>query len=491
MDTEFRLETLRQALRSATEKAARDRASTSTRQSSLGLDNRMESLEQFTNEQIARELQAFPEHRMGSIEKVTRSSQPPKPSSSRGRASRSSKKRRRRSKSTRRRIRSRSTRRRRRIRSRSTRRRRRTRSKSTRGRRSLKFTRDGRKVSLVARQALRSATEKAVRDRASTSNRQSSLDNRLESLEQFTQDQIAHELQAFPEHRMGSIEKVTKDQIAGELQVHTAREHAARDLVSASVIESLEKFTNEQIAAGLAALDPQAVYEVEYCFESLVGRWRDQHASLYEVSVDKSEVTICTTRRNGEVLVNDKLVKRDAKSGWITWGRDRRTGSRYLLSKLDSRSIKWEKQHAADFVWSRVGECPVRPKSEKDRGASSSTVAQGRQSRSQKGVIIIKWRRVRRSQARSRCRAASPSAAAAVAHSTLRAECSRGGSPQAQPRRKLGPPPLVGRPRRKLGPPPLVGRPRRKLGPPPLVMTAAAVEVPLSVRLHLLLAELD
>ena len=467
MDTEFRLETLRQALRSATEKAARDRASTSTRQSSLGLDNRMESLEQFTNEQIARELQAFPEHRMGSIEKVTRSSQPPKPSSSRGRASRSSKKRRRRSKSTRRRTRSRSTRRRRR-----------TRSKSTRGRRSLKFTRDGRKVSLVARQALRSATEKAVRDRASTSNRQSSLDNRLESLEQFTQDQIAHELQAFPEHRMGSIEKVTKDQIAGELQVHTAREHAARDLVSASVIESLEKFTNEQIAAGLAALDPQAVYEVEYCFESLVGRWRDQHASLYEVSVDKSEVTICTTRRNGEVLVNDKLVKRDAKSGWITWGRDRRTGSRYLLSKLDSRSIKWEKQHAADFVWSRVGECPVRPKSEKDRGASSSTVAQGRQSRSQKGVIIIKWRRVRRSQARSRCRAASPSAAAAVAHSTLRAECSRGGSPQAQPRRKLGPPPLV-------------GRPRRKLGPPPLVMTAAAVEVPLSVRLHLLLAELD
>ena len=144
------------------------------------------------------------------------------------------------------------------------------------------------------------------------------------------------------------------------------------ETVSASVIESLEKFTSEQIAARLAALDSQvAVYEVEYCLESLVGRWRDQHASLYEVAVDKSKVTICITRRNGKVLVNDKLVKRDAKSGWITWGRDRRTGCRYLLCKLDSRSIKWEKQHAADFVWSRVGECPVRPKSEKDRDRKS------------------------------------------------------------------------------------------------------------------------
>ena len=214
---------------------------------------------------------------MGPIEKVTKSSQPPRQSSSRGRTSRSSKKRRRRSKSTRRRTRSRITRRRR------------TRSKSTRGRRSRsskstrraaadekltkkqivgelqalrtareqeardlvsasdkqyslknriesleKFTRDGRKVSFEARletlrQALGSAAEKGDRDRPSTSNRQSSLDNRVESLEQFTHDQIAHELQAFPEHRMGSIEKVTKDQIAGELQVRTAREHAARD----------------------------------------------------------------------------------------------------------------------------------------------------------------------------------------------------------------------------------------------------------------------
>jgi len=176
---------------------------------------------------------------------------------------------------------------------------------------------------------------------------------------------------------------------------------------------------------------------VKYCFESLVGRWRDTKAkaSTYEVSVHDSKVTIRTTRHDGLVLVTTGLVRRDVNSGCIIWGQP---GPRqYWLSELDSRSLKWRHQRLAAFVWHRVGECPVPPKSEEDRptqtspspsklrqelkaqhdkecendldtagrsksslqaeagaegpeaksrGASSSTVAQGKQSHSQKGA---------------------------------------------------------------------------------------------------------
>jgi len=118
-------------------------------------------------------------------------------------------------------------------------------------------------------------------------------------------------------------------------------------------------------------------YEVEYCLESLVGRWRDTKAkaSSYEVSVgDDSKVTIRTTRHDGLVLVTTGLVRTDSNSGWIIWGP---SGPRYWLTELDSRSLKWDPwehrcQHAAAFVWYRVGEYPAYPKSEKDRPTRTS-----------------------------------------------------------------------------------------------------------------------
>ena len=78
-------------------------------------------------------------------------------------------------------------------------------------------------------------------------------------------------------------------------------------------------------------------YEVKYCFESLVSRWRDTKAqvSSYEVSIgDDSNITIKTTRHDGKVLVSGpRLVRRVGR--WIVWGRQ------YWLSELDSRSLKW------------------------------------------------------------------------------------------------------------------------------------------------------
>ena len=101
-------------------------------------------------------------------------------------------------------------------------------------------------------------------------------------------------------------------------------------------------------------------YEVEYCLESLVGKWCDtKDSSLYEVSVNgNSKITIRTTRPSGKIIVRDDLVGVDS-SGCIIWGRP---GAReYWLSQLDSRSLKWKPQRAAAFVWHRVGECPARP----------------------------------------------------------------------------------------------------------------------------------
>jgi len=265
-------------------------------------------------------------------------------------------------------------------------------------------------------------------------------------------------------------------------------------------------------------------YQVEYCFESLVGRWRDTRAkaSMYEVSLDHdSRVRIRTTRHDGSVLLTTSLVRKDYNSGCIIWGQP---GPRqYWLSELDSRSLKWHNKQLAAFVWHRVGELPVPPKNEegrhtqtspspsrlrqerslpvvtqqaeagvegpeaKSRGASTSTAAQGKQFGSQKRVVI-KWRRVRRSQARSqkgkRCRsqnagrsieAAFPSAAACV--QVLSQVCTQ--------------PSQVGRRSRKLAPPPLalpvlqvctqlsqVGRRSRKLAPPPLALPCESVHKP-------------
>ena len=98
-------------------------------------------------------------------------------------------------------------------------------------------------------------------------------------------------------------------------------------------------------------------YKVKYIFESLVGKWRDTKAkaSTYEVSVDHdSKVTIRTTRHNGTVVVSRGLVREDYNSGHIVWGKP--PGRRYWLSELGSRSLKWEHQHLAAFVWHRVGE---------------------------------------------------------------------------------------------------------------------------------------
>jgi len=109
-------------------------------------------------------------------------------------------------------------------------------------------------------------------------------------------------------------------------------------------------------------LPKEEIEEVKYCFESLVGKWRDttKKPSTYEVSVDHdSKVTIRTTRDDGLVLVTTGLVHRDKDSGYIIWGLP---GPRqYWLSKLDSRSLKWRHQHLAAFVWHRVGECPMPP----------------------------------------------------------------------------------------------------------------------------------
>jgi len=100
---------------------------------------------------------------------------------------------------------------------------------------------------------------------------------------------------------------------------------------------------------------------VKYCFESLVGRWRDTKAkaSTYEVSVHDSKVTIHTTRHDGLVHDTTGLVHWDVNSGCIICGQQ---GPRqYWLSELDSRSLKWRHQHLAAFVWHRVGECPMAP----------------------------------------------------------------------------------------------------------------------------------
>jgi len=96
---------------------------------------------------------------------------------------------------------------------------------------------------------------------------------------------------------------------------------------------------------------------LESLVPALVGKWRDTtaNASTYEVSVDHdSKVTIRTTRHNGTVLVTRGLVRVDYNSGHIVWGRP--PGRQYWLSELDSRSLKWEHQCLAAFVWHRVGE---------------------------------------------------------------------------------------------------------------------------------------
>ena len=128
---------------------------------------------------------------------------------------------------------------------------------------------------------------------------------------------------------------------------------------------------------------------MKYCFESLVGRWRDTKAkaSTYEVSVHDSKVTIHTTRHDGLVLDTTGLVHWDVNSGCIIWGQQ---GPRqYWLSELDSRSLKWRHQRLAAFVWHRVGECPVPPKGKQ---LYSQKGAQGKQGSSQsvgKETILV------------------------------------------------------------------------------------------------------
>ena len=187
---------------------------------------------------------------------------------------------------------------------------------------------------------------------------------------------------------------------------------------------------------------------------SLVGRWGDTKGSLYEVSVDDdSKATIRTTRPHGKVLVTPGLVRTDSKSGCIIWGR---RGSRsYWLSDLGSRSLKWERQPDPPFVWHRVGECPVRPKSW--GGASRSTVAaaQGKQSGSQKGACSQEDDRSGRlhstvaqgkqsgSQKGTRSQEDDRSAAARrmLARAAARRALARS-LPAAAPARNLAPPPL-------------------------------------------------
>ena len=104
-----------------------------------------------------------------------------------------------------------------------------------------------------------------------------------------------------------------------------------------------------------------------YCLESLVGSWRDAEGSTYEVSIERnSKVTIRTTRPRGKVICSTGLVHMNSQSGCIVWGRPRRT-KEYWLSELNSRSLKWQSQHAKAFTWYRVGRCPATRTSRREQ----------------------------------------------------------------------------------------------------------------------------
>ena len=116
------------------------------------------------------------------------------------------------------------------------------------------------------------------------------------------------------------------------------------------------------------------IVEVKYSLESLVGKWRDttKRPSTYEVSMNAvSQVTIRTARSDGSVVVTTGWVRRDQKSSWIIWGPP---GPRqYWLSKLDSRSLTWQHQRRAAYVWHRVGECSMAPRRRYYGGAWASS----------------------------------------------------------------------------------------------------------------------
>ena len=142
----------------------------------------------------------------------------------------------------------------------------------------------------------------------------------------------------------------------GSSAAQPAAEQAARDLEVQTLQAAMEE-----------------AYEVRFCLESLVGSWHDTQGSTYEVSIERSAVTIRTTRPDGKVLFSPGLVRMNSQSGRIVWGRSGPT-KEYWLTKLNSRSLKWESQHAKSFTWYRVG------RSEEGRATSSSSEAQGQQS---------------------------------------------------------------------------------------------------------------
>ena len=196
---------------------------------------------------------------------------------------------------------------------------------------------------------------------------------------------------------------------------------------------------------------------------------------------DDSKVTVRTVRSDGKVLVTPYLVRMDSESGWIMWGCEKP----HWLSKLDSRSLKWERRHSTAWVWSRVDECPVRPKKsesrfQKDacrqedyRGASGSAGLQGKQGRSQNVDCCPEAASSRRSPRRPLPRGGVKKAEA-VAHS----------APEEKTKKvhRLAPPPFIAvghstpeekaKKHRKLTQPPFVKKTKKKLAPPPFVAVA-------------------
>jgi len=99
----------------------------------------------------------------------------------------------------------------------------------------------------------------------------------------------------------------------------------------------------------------ESAAHVKYCFSSLRGSWRDTIGSNYEVVVDHDDtVEIRTKRPGGRVIVTRGLVHWDSSGEWIVWGRSG-ARSQYWLSKLDCKSLLWERTGSASFSWQRTG----------------------------------------------------------------------------------------------------------------------------------------
>mmetsp|Transcript_100824 Transcript_100824/g.256517 ORF Transcript_100824/g.256517 Transcript_100824/m.256517 type:complete len:530 (+) Transcript_100824:86-1675(+) len=106
--------------------------------------------------------------------------------------------------------------------------------------------------------------------------------------------------------------------------------------------------------------------EVEYSLKSLRGKWKDTKGSTYDVDVEADKtVVIKTTRPTGKVISTRGLVRLDEKTNWIIWGR---SGPRteYWLSKLDPRSLVWDRDGSAAFEWLRIGEAPGKSETENE-----------------------------------------------------------------------------------------------------------------------------